>query len=227
MATPKSCSIRHLKPAVVQLIQASSLQEAMNGIHNYPPSKVVNVLLSLLYHPDEQIFWTAVTLIGEVVSRLASQQPESARIIMRRLMWNLNDESGGIGWGAPEAMGEIVARSDLMAKEYGRILISYIRPDGNYIEHPVLQRGVLWGLGRLIHIHPEHGDDIKTVLIPFLQSPDDQLRGLAVWIAIANDQLRISRFLTGLTDDDASVRFWYNGHMIHTTVRRLLAGNPV
>lgn len=24
---------------------------------------------------------------------------DSARIVMRRLMWSLNDESGGIGWG--------------------------------------------------------------------------------------------------------------------------------
>ncbi|MGD9975170.1 MAG: DVU0298 family protein [Desulfatirhabdiaceae bacterium] len=227
MAAPESCSIRRLKPAVIRLIQTSSLQEAINGIHNHPPSKAVNVLLSLLYHPDEQIFWTAVILIGEVVSRLVNHQAESGRIIMRRLMWNLNDESGGIGWGAPETMGEIMARSDLMAREYGRILISYIRPDGNYIEHPVLQRGVLWGLGRLIHTHPEHGDDMETMLIPFFKSPDPQIRGLAAWTASANSHLRISRFLTGLKDDDASVRFWHNGHMIQTTVRRLLAGNPV
>ena len=77
---------------------------------------------------------------------------------MRRLMWNLNDESGGIGWRArPEAMGEIVARSERLADEYGHILISYLDPDGNYLEHPLLQRGLLWGIGRFAHARPEKG----------------------------------------------------------------------
>lgn len=33
---------------------------------------------------------------------------EKACTVMRRLMWTLNDEFGGIGWGVPEAMGEIM-----------------------------------------------------------------------------------------------------------------------
>jgi len=36
-------------------------------------------------------------------------------------MWSLNDESGGIGWGAPEAMGAIMARHTGLADEYANI----------------------------------------------------------------------------------------------------------
>ena len=61
--------------------------------------------------------------MGEVVSKIAENDLEFARIIMRRPMLNLNDESGGIGWGAPEAMGEIMARSEKLAEEYHKILI--------------------------------------------------------------------------------------------------------
>ena len=46
--------------------------------------------------------------MGVVVAGLAEHDMESARVVMRRLMWNLNDESGGIGWSSPEAMGEIM-----------------------------------------------------------------------------------------------------------------------
>ncbi|MEA3417440.1 MAG: hypothetical protein U9R02_15080 [Thermodesulfobacteriota bacterium] len=53
--------------------------------------------------------------MGVVVSNLADHDMESARVIMRRLIWNLNDESGGIGWGSPEAMGEIMARNNRLA----------------------------------------------------------------------------------------------------------------
>jgi len=102
---------------------------------------------------------------------------------MRRLIWNLNDESGGIGWGSPEAMGEIMAQSEQMAKEYHLILISYIRDDGNYIEHEILQRGVLWGLSRLAHARPELVKDAAPFLHPYMESDDPILRELAEQIA--------------------------------------------
>ena len=36
-------------------------------------------------------------------------------------MWTLNDESGGIGWGSPEVMGEILAAHKGLAEIQGRI----------------------------------------------------------------------------------------------------------
>ena len=87
--------------------------------------------------------------MGQVVSNLADTDMESARVVMRRLIWNLNDESGGIGWGSPEAMGDIMACHQRLAEEYHRLLISYVRPEGNFLEHPQLQKGLLWGLARL------------------------------------------------------------------------------
>ena len=53
----------------------------------------------------------------------------------RRLIWSLNDESGGIGWGAPEAMGEILARSEKLSCEFYCILLAYIREDGTPLEN--------------------------------------------------------------------------------------------
>ena len=227
MTPVKSRSIRHLKPVVIRLIQTVSLNEAMVRIHDYPPLKVINVLISLLYHPDELIFWAAVTLIGEVVSHLADHQMESARTVMRRLMWSLNDESGGIGWGAPQAMGEIMARSRRMADEYGRILISYIQPAGNFIEHPALQTGVLWGLGRMLHARSMDQDaDIQTALVPFLESPDIQVRGLAARIAAAIPNMQNTPIVNRLKNDGAAVTIRLNGLVTETTVGRLASGHP-
>ena len=121
--------------------------------------------------------------MGAVVSKLAHKQIESARIIMRRFMWNLNDESGGIGWGSPESMGEIMARHQRLADEFGCLLVSYADPEGNYLEHPVLQRGVLWGWGRLGRKRPEMFQASAAFLIPYLQSSDPYLQGLAAWAA--------------------------------------------
>jgi hypothetical protein len=74
---------------------------------------------------------------------------EHARIIMRRLMWTLNDESGGIGWGVPEAMAEIMINHKGLFKEYAHILMSYAEGGGNYLDHEPLKRGVIKAIERL------------------------------------------------------------------------------
>ena len=99
---------------------------------------------------------------GWLVPAIAEKELEAARIVMRRFLWSLNDESGGIGWGAPEAMAEIMCHSPVLRHEYLHMLISYMREDGenlfedgNYLELPMLQRGLLWGIGRLCQEHPK------------------------------------------------------------------------
>ncbi|MBF0117841.1 MAG: hypothetical protein HQK79_03340 [Desulfobacterales bacterium] len=127
----------------------------VSEILSFDPKKIINPLLALLYETDESIKWKAVTSIGIVVNQMAIKDMESARNIMRRLMWNLNEESGGVGWGSPEAMGEIMAKNKNLALEYHSILISYILPERNFIENEELQKGVIWGLNRLREVYPD------------------------------------------------------------------------
>ena len=172
---------RQLKSRVLELLRSSDLPAALDAICHMVPRQVVNPLFGLLYHGEPLIRWRAVTAMGVVVSGLAESDIEAARIIMRRFMWNLNDESGGIGWGSPEAMGEIMARHGGLACEYGCILVSYANPEGNFLEHPGLQLGLLWGLGRLGRVRPEIACHAVAHIRPFLQSSDPDLRGMAVW----------------------------------------------
>ena len=129
-------SIRDLKEKLTALFSKGAPEEALTAICRMPLRKVVNALFPFFYSKDPLHFWQAITAMGAVVSLLAEENVESARVVMRRLMWNLNDESGGIGWGSAEAMGEIMARNDRMAEEYACILISYINPCGNFIDQP-------------------------------------------------------------------------------------------
>ncbi len=174
---------RHLKQYIIRLLQRTNPADGINQICMLPARQAVNPLFGLLYATDPQLKWRAISAMGAVVATLADAHIESARVVMRRLMWNLNDESGGIGWGSPEAMGDIMARSKALAEEFHSILISYINPAGNYIEHEILQRGVLWGLGRLAHARPALVSRIPPYLNAYLKAPDPALRGLALWIA--------------------------------------------
>lgn len=170
---------------MLELLSREDFEKGLNEILQIPARQVINPLFSFLYNSNESVKQKAVTAMGAVVSSLAENDIESARVIMRRLMWNLNDESGGIGWGSPEAMGEIMAQSKQMAEEYHSILISYIREDGNYIEHEILQRGVLWGLARLADVRPDLVRDAAPFLHPYMESDDPILRELAEQIAKA------------------------------------------
>jgi hypothetical protein len=174
-------TFRQLKKEALRLLQSDDLKTALQALGQLPPKQIVNPLFGLLYHSEPQIRWRAVTAMGEVVSRLADRHIESARIIMRRFMWNLNDESGGIGWGSPEAMAEIMVRHARLADEYGCIVISYADPEGNFLEHPTLQQGVLWAWGRLGRQRPEMVVPSAHLLIPYLASDDPSLQGLAAW----------------------------------------------
>ncbi len=155
----KTFTGRDLKIKVRQLLFEDDFEKQIEDIKRVSARRVVNPLFSFLYSNDELLKSRAVIAMGIVVSRLADHEMGSARIIMRRLMWSLNDESGGIGWGAPEAMGEIMARHGKLADEYHKILISYSMPGNNFIEHEDLQEGVLWGIARLAQTRP---DLVKT-----------------------------------------------------------------
>lgn len=220
-------SHRALKKQVFDLLQNESFPVILATVCRWPARQVVNPLISFLYHRDDPIRWRAVSALGAVISKLAAEDLESARIVMRRLMWNLNDESGGIGWGSPEALGEIMACQSSLAGEYAPILISYIDPQCNYLEHPGLQKGVLWGLGRLAHRHPSLAAAAADLLPPFLSSADATLRGLALWAgepvlsdcleapikALQSDQSIFTLYLEGL----------FTRHTIAELARRALA----
>ena len=194
---------RAIKKKVLKLLKSQDFDMALEALSRLPATSVINPLFSFLYNKDEEIKWAAVAAMGVVVSNLAEEDMEAARVIMRRLMWNLNDESGGIGWGSPEAMGEIMAVHEGLAKEYVHILISYTREDGNYLEYESLQRGLLWGIGRLAQASPELLKESVPHLLPYLRSPDASVRGHAAWIVGLLDAEEAYNEVEALTEDSA------------------------
>lgn len=131
------------------LLKSPEFEKKLKSLRKAPIHRAFRTLLSALCSKDEEIKWHAVTVTGILVADLAQKDMEGARSILRRMIWWLNEESGGIGWGIPEAMGEILARNDTLAGEFAPILVSYVQPEGNFLEFELLQRGVLWGIGRL------------------------------------------------------------------------------
>ena len=227
--TNRKCRGRDLKRRVLDLLEAEDISQGLEDIGSLPPRRVINPLFSFLCSTDPQIKWRAVKAIGEVVKSIAEEDMESARVIMRRMIWNLNDESGGIGWGLPEAMGEVMAQHQGLAGEYVMILESYIREDGNFLEHEPLQRGVLWGLGRLAQEKPELLKNVTPHVRPFLSSADAVLRGLAAWTMGLLGGSQGDTALAALESDETEVTLYLNGtersYRISELVRKALAAD--
>ena len=178
----------------------------------------VNAVLPFLYDLDELLRWRAVSVTGILVDRLAFENLEAARVVMRRLMWNLNDESGGIGWGSAETMGEILARNGVLAGEYAHILLSYAKEDGNYLELPQLQRGVLWGIGRLAGARPEYVDSSSIGIRKYLISADAEVRGAASWLAGLLTVREAAVELEKLRDDNRLFPLYIEGKILKKRV---------
>ena len=202
--------IRALKETLRTILEKPISGPELEKICTLPLRKVINPLFSFFYSRQETVRWNAITAMGAVTSRLAALEMERARIVMRRLMWNLNDESGGIGWGSPEAMGEIMARCAPLAYEYASILVSYTDPNGNFIEHDKLQPGVLWGIGRLAQLHPHLASTVIPFLPPYLTAPDPHLRGIAIWTAGYIGSPLLVDTISALTQDFSQIIIFEN-----------------
>ncbi len=181
---------RLLKKQILGLLEEKDWPEIQSLLNNYKEKDIINHLFTALCSTSLACKWHGVSSFGVVVPQIAEANIESARIIMRRFLWCLNDESGGIGWGIPEAMGEVMANHQVLFEEYSHMLLSYMREDGpgifmdgNHLELPALQQGLLWGAGRLLETRTEEMIErgITADIPPYLYSQDRIVQGMAIW----------------------------------------------
>ena len=208
------------KRRITKLLESPDIEAVIQELRQLPVSRVINPLIGALCSSNETVRWHAITALGPIMSDLADSDMEAARVVMRRFMWSLNDESGGIGWGAPEAMAEIMAGHDRLALEYGHMLVAYMRKDGFYLELPQLQQGLMWGLARFAMVRPDllKAKEVVTYLLPYLNSLDSTVRGLAAWALGLLQAKGAIPALEKLINDPAQVKIFLNHTFTFDTV---------
>jgi HEAT repeat protein len=214
----QSWRMRDLKSQILAILQSENFSERLEELRAFPGKQAVNPLFSFLLNRDEQVRWHAVSAMGIVISTLADEDLEAARVVMRRLMWSLNEESGGIGWGAPEVMAEAMCLHARIAEEFGSIFFSYADEGGNYLEYETLQRGLLWGIARCASVRPESARIVAPLLGNYLNSRDAVVRGYAVKAAGLLQATQFQALIECLGDDDALVPLYWDRRI---TIRRV------
>ena len=216
-------TLKAYRESIIACLSGEPLDAVLAEVLQWPPHRAISPLIACLFHGDEKVRWHAVSALGAITATLAETNPEAARTVVHRLMWSLNAESGSIGWGAPEVLAEIMAIHGGFAEEFGHMLVAYMRPDGCYIEFPILQRGLMWGLGRLAGTRPDvlNGWDASIYLPPYLNSEDPEVRGLA---ARALGLLKVNvakERIEALKEDPAKFLLYNQGVLTPVTVGSL------
>jgi hypothetical protein len=122
--------------------------DALLSLARERSSRVVRYLLGRLASADQDEKLRAVEALGRVVEDEALFDDEHAVELMRRLLWALNDESGAVPFGMPEAIGELCVRRPELRVTYVPILGSFLT-DEEMLQTGPIERGVVWALGRL------------------------------------------------------------------------------
>jgi hypothetical protein len=127
------------------------------------------LLFSLLFEPDDLLQWRAVEAAGQMAAVMAEAGLEPLREVLRRVLWLMNDESGGVLWQGPEILGEILARVPGLRPEFAPLLPPYLR------EEP-FERGAAWALARLARVQPALWQGREAELSAALAEPDPFVR---------------------------------------------------
>lgn len=213
---------RKIKIKVGQILMSDCRDTALDLLKQIPDEQLTGHLFSHLYNKNELVKFRSAVAMGYLAHRTAKAKLEKARIILRRIMWNLNDESGGIGWGSPEAMGEILSQCPELAQDFKSILFSYLEPRGNFIEHEMLQRGVLWGIGTYLYAYPEHLTEVtKGLLFAHLHSDDPVKRVYAIRALIKSGQFDCSIVPEDILHDNRTVQVFDGWDFVETPVKEL------
>ncbi len=129
---------------------------------------LVNPLFACLTEGGDMTDRAAYAL-GGVMAKLYEESHEEAKNIVRRFMWHMNEESGNIGWGIPEAFGETLAQSGPLAETFRRVLLHYVydAPDGkstSFCDHAPLRISCYNAIARLLEARPQYVNESMPVL---------------------------------------------------------------
>jgi HEAT repeat protein len=183
--------------------------------------RVLPSLVSLTYDHEPQVAWRAVEAVGVAASRIAQDDPDFVREHLRRLLWLISEESGGVCWHAPEAMAEIVRLQPQLYADYIPIVVSLIENiETEDLEH--FRAGALRAIGRLAPIAGDHVAAVLPSVVASLNDPDPQTRGMAAWCLAQLGGLEQLGDAAKWAQDRGSVLLYEDGELRSTTVSEVV-----
>ncbi len=181
---------------------------------------VARHLTSLLYNEDNLLHWRAADALGKLTAHQDVLSEDKARIIIGRLFINLEDQSGGNGWGSMEAIGAMIAAQPYKLSSFVPKMISKISDARLWV-------GLLWSIRQIGEKQPDLFKDYIFHVVGLLRNPRRTTRGHAAWAlgAIGDADVRVleglildvRETLGGLLNDKNLIPIYIDGD-IHERV---------
>jgi hypothetical protein len=201
--------VHPLKKEVIRCLDRKTYEDIISlspSIH-----KLTNILITLSYDKTRSISWRAIEAMGILARETARTDSERVRNIVGRLLWMIRDESGGIGWSCPEMLGEIVRNNRALCADIAPIIVSFH-------EEKMLLSGVLWAIGRMGRINNDTVGYAIPVVLPYLESNDNTVRGYAAFALGELGALGAAPKLEQIRNDNSSICCYEHGELIKKTV---------
>ncbi len=143
------------------------------------PGRVVRFLTGRLYVQDEREKWRAVRAFGALSRAEGVLTDARVHDLLQRFLWALNDESGAVPYGVPEAMGEILAARPGHRASMVPILRGMLTEEDTF-QTGIVERGIYWALGRIGPDVVAHCADARDAVSAAARShPDKETRATA------------------------------------------------
>jgi hypothetical protein len=163
-------TIREVKKQVGALVEINDFDAVDAFVRR--DKRALSALVALSYNRLSLMSWRAVHMAGRVIGRLADLDHESARVQIRKIIWNMTDESGTIPWTAPELLGEAIRENPKHFEDIVPLLIGYSHSE---TADNIFMPGVLYAIWRIHELHPEYiGEDARAVVIEELESTNSE-----------------------------------------------------
>ena len=176
--------------------------------------KALNKLISFALNKDELICWRAIEAMGVASGELSRENLAAVRNTVRRILWSAREESGGMGWSAPELLGEIVRGNPRGFADIPSIVVSLHTED----EEGVFLRGALWALRRMAEGGVTGVEGADELVRLGLRREEADIRGLAVMAAAILHTPGSTELLAGLSEDESRFRFYQDGDFAEASV---------
>jgi hypothetical protein len=143
---------------------------------NREDRRVWRVLQFKLYQTDETLRWHSIEAIAVLLrTEWDLGRREKVRDYLRRLIWSISDESGGIGWSAPQTIAETVVAIPPLNEPFVNIMID--RAFGE----PTLIKSGLWAIGRLGRGAWRSVELFQDIVLASFAADEPERLGLAAW----------------------------------------------
>jgi hypothetical protein len=149
-------------------------------------------LVRLAYDKETLTGWRSIKAIGLAAKAIVNEEYAFLREMIRKLLWSLSDESGGIGWSAPEIIGEIICSDPDRFQDIIPIISAVYD-----IEEEVFRAGILYALSLIAEERPDLVLPQKDIAIRALNDKNPLVRYFGLEI--------ISKIKSGMGKNDIEV----------------------